>query len=97
MNTMIIKHSHPGPHPAPGPEDIVAAASVLWGEEVLRLAQSRQLSRAAFEAIRTLTDAALDCAYAAAAERRAPRPAPTGTQHRATLRFTARGGYAHGR
>jgi hypothetical protein len=76
---------------------VVAAASVLWGEEVLRMAKAQQLSRNAFEAIGTLTDAALNCAYAAVAERRARRPESTGKDHRARLRLASHGGYAHGR
>lgn len=97
MNTMTGNRSYEEPRPAPTPEEVVAAASVLWREEVLRLAKARQLSHRAFEAIGTLTDAALDAAHAAVAQRREWRPAPTGREHQARLHLAAHGGYAHGR
>jgi hypothetical protein len=98
MDTKTIRHRREASRPAPTPEEVVAAASVLWREEVLRLAKAQQLSRKAFEAMGTLTDAALDCAYAAVAERRAqPPPTPADYEHRARLRIAAHCGYAHGR
>ncbi|MGP3947453.1 hypothetical protein [Streptomyces sp. 7N604] len=103
MNTKTTKTTKAAEHPReefrppPTPEEVVAAASVLWKEEVLRLAQTQQLSHRAFEAIGTLTDAALDCAYATVVERRAKQRAPSGSDHRTRLRLAAHGGYAHGR
>jgi hypothetical protein len=97
MNTMTGNRSYEEPRPSPTPEEVVAAASVLWREEVLRLAKARQLSHKAFEAIGTLTDVALDAAHAAVAERRQMRPVSIGREHRARLHLAAHGGYAHGR